>query len=135
MSRLIKVLTMTLVLVTVLLVSVTGAVFAGGEPIDIAVSPNVLNIGSNSSYIHIHTDIGYEGGEVAAVAVDGNEIDPEEITMFADDCGNLVVMFGIDLVKDIVYVDGVIVSDPAVFVLTYLERSGDDSVPVIYPNK
>jgi len=120
LSKVAKVLSMALVLVAVLSVSVTGMVFANGESsdFDMVVSPNVLNVGSNGCWIHIHADIGWVDGEGATVTVDGNEI--EGIFTFADDCGNLVVKFDIGQVKEIVYVNGEIVSEKPIFVLTYL---------------
>ena len=115
-------------MVTVLLVSATGAVFAEDDPIDMVVSPNFLNVASNSLYIHIHTDIGYDDDAVATVEVNENVIASDEITTFEDDCGNLVVMFDIDLVKGIVDNPEI---DSADFVLTYLGREGEDSIDVI----
>ncbi|MFC1983304.1 hypothetical protein ACFLV5_05945, partial [Chloroflexota bacterium] len=81
-------------------------------------------------YVHIHTDIKYESAEVTTLTVNEVEIDIEEVTTFADDCGNLVVMFDIATVKDIVIADG---SDSADFVLNCNEGMyiGEDSVPVI----
>ena len=135
MSRLIKVLTLTLVLVTVLLVSVTGMVFANGEPVDfdMVVSPNVYNIDSSSLYAHIHADIHYDGPLDATVTVNGTQI--EGIGTFADLRGDLVVKFSIDKVKAIVYVGDEIVSDEAIFELTYKGELGRDIVPVIQPPK
>ncbi|MFC1962914.1 hypothetical protein ACFLWB_02825 [Chloroflexota bacterium] len=133
MSRLIKVLAMTLVLVAMPLVSLTDTVFAA-DAINIVVSPNVLNIESNSLYGHIHADIGYVADANTTVKVNG--IDIQNIGTFADDCGNLVVKFGIGQVKDIVIDDK---SDSADFVLTYYhngdEYIGEDSVPVIRTHK
>lgn len=134
MSKVVKVLSMALVIVAVLSVSVTGMVSANGESgdFDMVVSPNVLNVGSSGCWVHIHADIGYVSGEGADVTVDGNDIGG--IFTFADDCGNLVVKFDIGQVKEIVCVDDVIVSAEPVFVLTYRGLSGEDTVDVIYPN-
>ena len=126
MSRLIKVLTMTLLLVTIMLVSVTGTVFAADGTINMVVSPHVLNIESNGGSISIHTDIGFGFVEDTTVEVNGEEI--EVISTFADDCGNLVVKCSIDEVKGIVIDD-----ESADFVLTCNSGSytGEDSIPVI----
>ncbi|MFC1977621.1 hypothetical protein ACFLWS_05085 [Chloroflexota bacterium] len=128
MSRLIKMLTMALALVTMPLVSVTGTVFAADGTIDVEVSPHVLNIESNGGSISIHTDIGYVAPEDTTVKVNGEEI--ERISTILDNRGNLVVKCDIDEVKGIVIPD-----ELAVFVLTcnYNDGvyTGSDSVPVI----
>ena len=129
LSRLIRILTLTMVLVTMLLVAVTSTVLAADE-IDIVVSPNVLNIGSNSLYAHIHADIGYVADADTTVEVNGTEV--QNIDTFADDCGNLVIKFDIGQVKDMMTSDG---SDLANFILSYCSSDGEyigkDSVPVI----
>ena len=97
MSKLIKMLTMTLVLATMLLVSVTGAVFAEKAPSGIVVSPNYLNVDSYSSYAHIHTDMFVSNG-ITGVKVTVNNVDIEDITLGVDTLGYLVVKFEIDQV-------------------------------------
>ncbi|MFC1962868.1 hypothetical protein ACFLWB_02595 [Chloroflexota bacterium] len=126
MSRLIKMLTMTLVMVTMLLVSVTGTVSAAAGTINMVVSPHVLNIESKGGSISIHTDIGFGLVVDTTVEVNGEEI--EVISTFADDCGNLVVKCSIDEVKGIVIDD-----ESANFVLTCNGGcyTGEDSISVI----
>ncbi|MFC1933259.1 hypothetical protein ACFLXU_06535 [Chloroflexota bacterium] len=112
-----------------LLVAVSGTVFAADGTFDMEVSPHVLNIESNSIYVHIHTNIAYADATVKALEVNETEI-VGDIETFPDDCGNLVVKFEIEEVKAIV-----IPNEPAVFVLTCDyeggECIGEDSVPVI----
>jgi len=128
MSRLVKMLTMTLLLVTMLLVSVTGTVFAEDGTIDMVVSPHVLNIESNGGSISIHTDIGYVPAEDVTVEVNKEEI--VGVSTDVDDRGNLVVKCDIDEVKGIVIPDQL-----AIFDLTCNCNdgvyTGSDSVPVI----
>jgi len=125
-SRTIKILGITMVLAALLVISITGTVFAEDGTIDMEVSPHVLNIESNGGSISIHTDIGFGFVEDATVEVNGEEI--EVISTFADDCGNLVVICDIEEVKEIVKDD-----ESANFVLTCNggDYTGWDSVPVI----
>ena len=128
MIRIIKILGITMVLVALLVISITGTVFAEDGTIDMEVSPHVLNIESNGGSISIHTDIGYVPAENATLEVNGTEV--KDIITFLDDRGNLVVKCDIDEVKGIVIPD-----EPAVFVLTCDYDggvyTGSDSVPVI----
>ena len=134
MSRTIKRLTMTLVLVTMLLVSVTGTVFANerieGTEYAIEVSPNVLNIDSYGNSGNIHSNIPASGVTDATLTVNGTEIGFGTGT---DSLGHLVVTFDIEIMKGIlVTAEGV--AEEATFVLTcYVEGKHitvDDSVPV-----
>ena len=128
MGKVMKILSITSVLVITLLVSITGLVFADDGTIDMVVSPNILNLESNGGSVHIHTDIGYVPAEDATLEVNGTEV--EDLVTFVDSRGNLVVMCSIDTVKDIVVDD-----TSADFVLTCLYNdgvyTGYDSVPVI----
>ena len=135
MSRLIKMLTMTLVLVTMLFVSVTGTVLANerieGPDFDIEVSPNILNIESYGNSGNIHSNIPASGVTDATLTVNGTEID---FGTGMDSLGHLVVNFNIDIVKGILETpEGV--AEEATFVLTcYVGGENitvDDSVPVI----
>lgn len=132
MSKLIKILAMTLVVVTMLLVSATGTVFANGR-IDgpdyaIEVSPNVLNIDSYGNAGNIHSNIPASDFTVDTLTVNGTEI---TFGTGTDSLGHLVVNFDMDTVKDIVIADV-----DAEFVLTgfYVEDDPitvEDTVPVI----
>ena len=138
MSRAIKMLTMTLVLVTMLLVSVTGNVLANGRiegpDFDIEVSPNVLNIDSyaygNSG--NIHSNIPASGVTETTLTVNGTEI---AFGTGIDSLGHLVLNFDMDIVEVSLVTEDGEVAESANFVLTcYVE--GDrvtvsDSVPVI----
>ncbi len=116
-----------LLISTLCVVALSGTVLAeDGTIIDIEVSPQVLNIESNSRYVHIHADIGF--GIVEDTNVEVNKEEIEVKYAFADDCGNLVVICDIEEVKEIVKDD-----ESANFVLTCNggDYTGWDSVPVI----
>jgi len=135
-SKVVKVL-MALVMVTVLLVSVTGTVLANqrveGDPYGIEVSPNVLNIDSYAISGNIHSNIPKNDNLTGvALTVDGQDI--AEFGMGIDDLGHLVIKFDMGDVKAIL--DDGAKADFAVS-FTY---AGDsyivyDSVDVIYPSK
>ena len=143
MSRLIKSLTMTLVLVIMLLVSVTGTVFANqqieGPDFGIEVSPNVLNVGSASLYGHIHSNIPFAGVDLVSVElwVDGEEYTDTILAKEADDCGHLVVKFNLND-QDLNLKNNLTGQDEAVFELTYeylgVEYTNTDTIDVIQPN-
>lgn len=134
MSKLIKILAMTLVVGTMLLVSVTGTVFANGR-IDgpdyaIEVSPNVLNIDSYGNAGNIHSNIPASGFTVDTLVVNGTEI---TFGTGVDSLGHLVINFEMDKVKDILVT---VNAEEAKFVLTGFYVEGEpitveDSVPVI----
>ena len=117
---------MTLVMVTVLLVSVTGTVLANqrieGEGFDIEVSPNVLNIASSSNSGSIHSNIPDAGATDVTLAVNGTGITFDRCV---DDCGHLVLKFDMETVKDIVETE-----DAAKFVLTCLYAEGETSTEI-----
>ena len=101
MSRLIKRLTMTLILASMLLVLVTGTVFANQQIKDpsfgIEVSPNVLNIGSPGENGHIHSNIPFGGVESVELRVEGLDYN---CTIRADSIGDLVVEFDLSVLKE-----------------------------------
>ena len=115
MSRLTKTLTVSLALAAILIVSAPGAVFAEDTiPIDIEVSPHVLNTESNGGSISIHTNFGCRVPvQDTTVTVEGEEIDV--LATFLDSRGDLVVKCDIDAVKDS---DTVILDADNTFVLT-----------------
>jgi hypothetical protein len=127
-KKLLKITGSALLLVALLSVSLTSAVFADENTIDMVVSPNVLNLESNGGSISVHTDIGYVAPADATLEVNGTPVDT--IYTFTDSCGNLVVKADIAAVKEMV-----VAGEDAVFVLTCNYNggiyTGTDTVPVI----
>ncbi len=72
--------------------------------IEIDVSPNVLNIQSNSTIVTVHTDIAYNLVVGASVFLNGIAIDWWK----SDDRGNFVAKFVSDEIKTL---DGLIIGD------------------------
>lgn len=128
MKRLFKLSVKALLLAVLLIVPVSGTVFADDNTINMVVSPSVLNIESNGGSISIHTDIGYVPSSDATLMVNGTVI--EGINTFVDSCGNLVVKASVDTVKSIVAGE-----ESAYFVLTCNYNggiyTGTDSIDVI----
>ncbi|HOD83232.1 MAG TPA: hypothetical protein PKG77_17595 [Phycisphaerae bacterium] len=92
---------LVLLLAASLIVPLTAA---GDEVTDIAiqVSPNVIALRSNGTWLTIHADISF-----AVVDKDSVQLEIEGVTLapqslFADDCGDLVAKFPLNAVKDIV---------------------------------
>jgi hypothetical protein len=79
--------------------------------IEIDVSPNVLNIQSNSTIVTVHTDIAYSLVVGASVYLNGVAIDWWK----SDDRGNFVAKFMSDEIKTL---DGLIIGDYNTLVLT-----------------
>lgn len=78
--------------------------------IEIDVSPNVLNIQSNSTIVTVHTDIAYSIVVGATVSLNGVEISWWK----SDDRGNFVAKFLSDEIKTL---DGLIIGDYNTLVL------------------
>jgi hypothetical protein len=108
-------LTVAFALTAILIVSAPGAVFAEETiPIDIEVSPHVLNTESKGGSISIHTNFPYSVPvEDTTVTVEGEDI--EVLATFLDSRGALVVKCDIDDVKDS---DAVVLDADNTFVLT-----------------
>ena len=127
-KRVLRLCIKVLLISTILTVSLSSAVLASDNAIDIVVSPHVLNIESNGGSISIHTNIGYVSEDDAALEVNGTPI--ENIYTFTDSRGNLVVKCSINTVKSIV-----IGEEEATFVLTANYNgetySGTDTIAVI----
>jgi len=140
-SRITKILTISLALAAILVVSAPGAVSAAeviDEDIDIVVSPNVLNVEAPGGSMSIHTN--YLGGVPAEDIT--FTVDDVEITDFytkVDDNGQLVVKCG-----DRTEVESIVtVGQDAEFVITFsrefvedsveytVNYSGTDNIPVI----
>ena len=79
--------------------------------IEIDVSPNVLNIQSNSTIVTVHTDIDYNLVVGASVYLNGVAIDWWK----SDDRGNFVAKFDSDEIKTL---DGLITGDYNTLTLT-----------------
>ncbi|MFC1946699.1 hypothetical protein ACFLXY_02130 [Chloroflexota bacterium] len=138
MVKFIKMLTMTLVLVTILLVSLTGTVLANGRikgpDYDIEVSPNVLNIDSygNSGNIHTNIPVASLTDDILKLTVNDTQI---EFGTGMDTLGHLVIYFDMDTVEDILVTEEGEIAEEANFVLTCNVEGNsitvDDFVPVI----
>ena len=80
--------------------------------IEIDVSPNVLNIQSNSTIVTVHTDIAYSLVVGASVFLNGVEIDWWK----SDDRGNFVAKFMSDEIKTL---DGLVIGDNTLVLTGY----------------
>ena len=89
-----------------------------GFDIEIDVSPNVLNIQSESTIVTVHTDIAYSLVVGASVFLNGVEIDWWK----SDDRGNFVAKFVSDEIKTL---DGLIIGDYNTLVLTGYTTGGE----------
>jgi len=86
--------------------------------IEIDVSPNVLNIQSNSTIVTVHTDIAYNLVVGASVLLNGVAIDWWK----SDDRGNFVAKFESDEIKTL---DGLIIGDYNTLVLLGYTTGGE----------
>ena len=86
--------------------------------IEIDVSPNVLNIQSQSTIVTVHTDIAYSLVVGASVFLNGVAIDWWK----SDDRGNFVAKFESDEIKTL---DGLIIGDYNTLVLTGYTTGGE----------
>ena len=86
--------------------------------IEIDVSPNVLNIQSNSTIVTVHTDIAYNLVVGASVFLNGVAIDWWK----SDDRGNFVAKFVSDEIKTL---DGLIIGDYNTLTLTGFTTGGE----------
>jgi hypothetical protein len=95
---------------------VTGAAFA--YEISIDVSPNVINIQSNSTVVTVHTDIAYGAVVGSTVFLNGVAIDHWK----ADNRGNFVAKFLSDEIKQL---DGLRIDAENEMVLTGFDATGE----------
>ena len=134
LSRLVKLLTTSLVIVTVMLVAVTGTVLANarieGPDFGIEVSPNILNINSYGNSGNIHSNIPVNDIDITDVTLQVND-EPVACTAGVDDCGHLVLKFEMDIVKGILAPPGEEVAENATFVVEVGSIKVEDVVPVI----
>ena len=86
--------------------------------IEIDVSPNVLNIQSQSTVVTVHTDVAYSIVVGASVFLNGVAIDWWK----ADDRGNFVAKFVSDEIKKL---DGLIIGDYNILTLTGFTTGGE----------
>lgn len=70
-------------------------------PVEIDVAPNVINLGSSSTWVTVHTDITFSLVNVGTVVLSVEESDITEDECFADERGNLVAKFPMSDVKEI----------------------------------
>jgi len=123
----VKALSVPLVLVLVLVLS--GTVMAAEDNLKIQVSPNVINLSSNGGSFSIHAEISYSLVEEENLGITVNDEPILELTTFADDRGELVVKCEIDYIKELLE------TGEATFILTVDtadgEFSGEDTVRVI----
>jgi hypothetical protein len=89
-----------------------------GFDIEIDVSPNVLNIQSESTVVTVHTDIAYSLVVGASVFLNGVAIDWWK----SDDRGNFVAKFVSDEIKTL---DGLIIGDYNTLTLTGYTTGGE----------
>jgi hypothetical protein len=89
-----------------------------GFDIEIDVSPNVLNIQSESTVVTVHTDIAYSLVVGASVFLNGVAIDWWK----SDDRGNFVAKFVSDEIK---ILDGLIIGDYNTLTLTGYTTGGE----------
>ena len=88
-----------------------------GFDINIDVSPNVLNIQSESSIVTVHTDIAYNLVVGATVFLNGVAIDWWK----SDDRGNFVAKFNSDEIKEL---DGLVIGDYNTLILIGEDTDG-----------
>ena len=86
-------------------------------PIDLQVSPNVLNLESYGGSLSMHTDVGYSWTLDVGFTVDGQLVD--DFWTKADARGELVVKASLEAVEGMVGVS------EATFVLTVITANGD----------
>lgn len=89
-----------------------------GFDIEIDVSPNVLNIQSQSTIVTVHTDISYSLVTGASVFLNGVAIDWWK----SDDRGNFVAKFNSDEIKTL---EGLIIGDYNTLTLTGFTTGGE----------
>ena len=89
-----------------------------GFDIEIDVSPNVLNIQSESTIVTVHTDIAYNIVVGASVFLNGVAIDWWK----SDDRGNFVAKFDSDEIKTL---DGLIIGDYNKLILIGFTTGGE----------
>lgn len=89
-----------LVCVLGVLVLLTSSVLA----LEIQVAPRTLVLSSKGGNLTVHTDVPFRSVDRDSVClqINGTIVEEEEVGLFADSCGNLVVQCGKDVVKEIV---------------------------------
>jgi hypothetical protein len=96
----------SLIGLVVLLIAASGVVSTAAHAcevtISIDVSPNILNIQSNSTVLTVHTDIGFNLVNAPTVCIYLGADDPNPVAISwwkADDCGNFVAKFSMSDIK------------------------------------
>ena len=131
MSRSAKLCMGTLILVMIAMVGLTGIALGQDNTVDLVVSPNVLNLGSNGGVVTLHAEIAYSAVVGTDLEVDGQSL-PIAST-FADSRGELVIKCRLATVKSMVAV-GDATFDLTVYTggATY---TGTDTINVIAKGK
>jgi len=128
-KRLSKQLIKVLLISTLLILALSGAVLADDNSVEVMVSPNVLAINSNGGSVSLHADISYY--QVTGTSLTVNGLDIPILNTFADDRGDLVVKCSIAELKDMVS------EETAIFELTVStvdsEYIGIDTIRVAAP--
>lgn len=103
------------------------------EVVPIVISPNVINIDSQGGGVTVHAEIPYsyvEAGATISTTLDGEEI--TSTSAFADNCGDLVLKFDMEVVKDMLEDDiGKNVTLELIVDTFEVVFSGSDDVKVI----
>ena len=68
-------------------------------PVTIDVAPNVINLGSSSTWLTVHTDIGFTVVNTTSVVLKVGSGTVSNDLCFADERGNLVAKFDMNAVK------------------------------------
>ena len=91
--------------VVLLLALALGATLISADDvgaIEMVVSPNTLNLGSQGGSVSVHTDLDYDSDDRVSMTVGGASI--ERLSCFPDNRGDLVVKCNLEMIKDMVSV-------------------------------
>lgn len=118
------------IVITVALLAgaLTTAALAEDGTIEMVVSPNTLNLGSEGGVISIHADIDYDSVADVVVKVEGTSIDV--LNTFADSRGDLVIKCDLEDVKDAVR-EGAATFVALITTVEEEDISGEDTIQVI----
>ena len=120
-----------LIISTILIVPLSGAILADDNSIEVVASPNVLALNSIGGSVSLHTDISFSLVENISLTVNGEDM---PITgTFADDRGNLVIKCDIDTLKEMVSEETTAVFELTVSTESSDEYTGTDTIRVVIP--
>ena len=130
MTKSLKLVVGTVVLLLALALGATLISAADVGAIEMVVSPNTLNLGSQGGSLSVHTDLDYDAVDGVSMTVNDELPEPGVLWCFADDRGDLVVKCDLATIKEMVRG-----FDVATFVLTVDTSKGpyegSDAIPVI----